>query len=115
MGQDGSRFGKDYPSGIPKKGDADGGRDDGRQPFAQWKFLIFQNFKRNKVEVGMTEFRDLQNVRIKGDNLSAFMTDWDSCIYGMIHQPSPEILESLFGDQVRQCRHFEQAYELYVA
>ena len=64
----------------------------------QLTLLVFQNYKRNEVEVGMTEFRDLQNVRLKGDNLAAFVTDWDACIFGMGHEPTPEIKESLFTD-----------------
>ena len=75
------------------------------------KTISVQNYE---VEVGITEFRDLQNVRIKGDNLAAFVTDWDACIFGMQNEPSREIKESLFTDQVRQCKHFEQACELYV-
>ena len=47
-------------------------------------WVFFQNYKRNEVEIGMTDFRDLQNVRIKGDALVAFMTGWDSCLYGML-------------------------------
>ena len=75
----------------------------------QLMWVAFQSYKRNDFEVGMTEFRDLQNICIKGDNLVAFMTDWDSCLYGMKKEPEPQILESLFTDQVKQCKHFEQA------
>ena len=80
----------------------------------QLAFMIFQSYKRIVVEVGMTEFRDQQNIRIKGDNLAAFVTDWDDCIFGVCHEPSPEIKESIFTDKVWQCAHFEQAYQLYV-
>ena len=41
-------------------------------------WLIFQKFKRNEVEVGMTEFKDLQNLQMKDGNLVAFVDDWDS-------------------------------------
>ena len=80
----------------------------------QVAWIIFQNFKRNEIEVGMTEFRDLQSIRIKGDNLVAFVNDWDSCLYGMKKEPDLAIQESLFTDQVKQCKHFEQAYAMYV-
>ena len=42
----------------------------------QLLFLIYQEYRRNAVEVGMTEFRDLQNLRLKGDNLRAFVDEW---------------------------------------
>ena len=48
-------------------------------------FLIYQQYRRNAVEVGMTEFRDLQNLRIRGDNLKAFIDEWDACLYGSRH------------------------------
>ena len=57
----------------------------------QLGYLIFRQFKRDNVEVGMTEFRDLQNIRLKGDNLSAFVNEWDACIYGMQNEASLKI------------------------
>ena len=79
----------------------------------QMAWMMFQEFKRTDVEIGMTEFRDLQNIRIKGDNLVAFIHDWDTCMFGMKTEPPKAILESLFTDQVKQCRHFEQVFALY--
>ena len=80
----------------------------------QLLFLVFQEYKRNPVEVGMTEFRDLQNLRLKGENLRAFIDEWDMCLDGMVTQPTPAVKETLFEDQIRQCRHFETTFELYV-
>ena len=96
---------------IEEKLIADGKLMNGRQLL----FLVFQEYKRNPVEVGMmTEFRDLQNLRLKGENLRAFMDEWDMCLDGMVTQPSPAVKETLFEDQIRQCRHFETTFELYV-
>ena len=76
--------------------------------------MIFQKYHRNAIYVSITEFRDLKNVRVKGDNLDAFVTEWDACLFGIVNEPSSEIKKSLFNDQVRQCKHFEQAFTLYV-
>ena len=82
----------------------------GRQLFS----LIYQEYRRNAVEVGMTEFRDLQNLRLKGNNLRAFVDEWDLCLNGMQNVPPLAIQQTLFEDQVKQCRHFEGTYELYI-
>ena len=42
------------------------------------------------------------------------MDEWDMCLDGMVTQPSPAVKETLFEDQIRQCRHFETTFELYV-
>ena len=53
--------------------------------------MIFQKCRRNDIVVSMTEFRDLQNVRIKWNNLDALATEWDACLLGMLNEPSSEI------------------------
>ena len=62
----------------------------------------------------MTEFRDLQNLRFERGDLRAFINEWDACLYGMQTQPTPQVKETLFEDQIRQYRQFEQTYELNV-
>ena len=49
----------------------------------QLAFMIWQTFKRDETEIGMSEFRALQNLRMNGDNLSKFVHDWDSCLFGL--------------------------------
>ena len=79
----------------------------------QLAWLVFQNYQRSDVEVGMTDFKDLMSVELKNDNLVAFLTEWDTCILGMKKVPEEETLESLFVTQVRKCKHFEQVFALY--
>ena len=79
----------------------------------QMTWLMFNFFKRPDVEVGMTDFNDLQKVCLKGDNLIAFVHDWDKCLLGMKTRPTDDILECLFTNQVRKCKHFEQVFVMY--
>ena len=58
-------------------------------------FLVYQQFQRDAVEVGMTEFRDLQNLRLKGENLRAFVDEWDACVFDMQTPPTPQVKEIL--------------------
>lgn len=89
---------------------ADGRLLNGRQIL----YLVYQQYRRNAVEVGMAEFRDLQNLRIQGDTLQAFIAEWDRCQYGMQTPPSPQVKETLIEDQICQCRHFEQTSGVFV-
>ena len=75
--------------------------------------MILQNYRRTEVEIGMTDFRDLTNVCLRGDNLVAFVDEWDSVIYGMRDPPPENIIETLFVEQVRKCKHFEPVFALY--
>ena len=79
----------------------------------QLAFLVWEKYKRDEMEVGITEFYDLREVRLKNDNLKEFMQDWYDCLYGMRKEQDPEYLLSLFEEQVSQCSHFKQAYAMY--
>ena len=79
----------------------------------QLAFLIWERYKRDEMEVGITEFYDLREVRLKNDNLKEFMQDWYDCLYGMHKEQDPEYLLSLFEEQVSQCSHFKQVYSTY--
>ena len=76
----------------------------------QLLWLVFNEYKRNDVEVGMTDFEDLMNLRIRGNNLELFVAEWDRCLFGMRDQPAANIKLSLFKDQVIQCTHFSSAF-----
>ena len=66
----------------------------------QLAYLIWQEYKRDSTELGMTEFRDLQSIRLNGENLLKFVRDWDSCIHGMRKCPEEDVLYNLFEEQV---------------
>ena len=50
----------------------------------------------------MTEFRDLQAVLLRQDNLVASVIEWDQFLFGMRVVPEDSIMESLFDTQVRR-------------
>ena len=82
----------------------------------QLAFLIWERFKRGEMEIGVTEFYDLRNIRLnKGNDLRKFLMDWDECIFGVRKEQDPDYLLSLFDEQVSQCTHFQQTYALYRA
>ena len=79
----------------------------------QLAFLIWDKFRRDADEVGLTEFFDLREVRLASDNLTRFMRDWDEVMFGLLNKQDPKYLLSLFVERVKRCSHFEQVYQGY--
>ena len=78
----------------------------------QLGFLIWDKYRRDAAEVGLTEFFDLREVRIVNDDLRRFVTDWDEVMFGLLNDQDPKYLLSLFDEQVKKCNHFKQVYNL---
>ena len=79
----------------------------------QLYWLILREIARTPAEDSITQFADLQALRLQGDNLRRFQTEWKKTLYGMLKRPDDEILESLYDTQVRASRQFEGTYALY--
>ena len=74
----------------------------------QLAFLIWDKFRRDADEVGLTEFFDLREVRLANDDLKRFILDWDDVMFGLLNDRDPKYLLSLFDEQVKRCTHFRQ-------
>ena len=79
----------------------------------QLAFLIWDKYRRDIAEVGITEFFDLRDIRIKNDDLKKFVHEWDDVMFGLLYEPDPNYLLSLFELQVSQCQRFRQTYSAY--
>ena len=79
----------------------------------QLAFLIWDKFRRDADEVGLTEFFDLREVRLANDDLKRFILDWDDVMFGLLNDQDPKYLLSLFDEQVKRCTHFRQVYAAY--
>ena len=79
----------------------------------QIAFLVWDKFRRDSSEVGLTEFFDLREVRLANDDLTRFMRDWDEVMFGLLNEQDPKYLLSLFDEQVKRCSHFKQVYQGY--
>ena len=79
----------------------------------QLAWLIYNHYKRSEAEASMTNFMDLLSIKIRGDDLNKFLSDWDHCLLGMKKQPETEVLEGLFVENVSKCSHFKETYALY--
>ena len=47
------------------------------------------------------------------DDLTKFLSDWDSVMFGLLNDQDPMYLLSLFDEQVKKCQHFKQSYNAY--
>ena len=79
----------------------------------QLGFLIWDKYRRDEAEVGLTEFFDLREVRLVNDDLRRYVSDWDEVMFGLFNDQDPKYLLSLFDEQVKKCTHFKQVYNLY--
>ena len=49
----------------------------------QIAFLIYERFRKPEQETAIWEFNDLIAIELKGENLAAFVTEWEKCLFGM--------------------------------
>lgn len=81
----------------------------GRQIF----WLILQRFWKGDTDSAIQEFADLTRVELKGDNLVAFLNDWEYVLAGIDEIPSERYLENLFYKQLCKSKQLEQPMALY--
>ena len=81
----------------------------GRQIF----WLILQRFKLSDIDSSLQEWKALAKVELKGDNLVAFMNDWDYVLAGIDEMPTEKYLEHLFFQQLSKSKQLEQPIALY--
>ena len=74
--------------------------------------MLCERFKTSDARSAVLTFRDLQSLRIKGDNLQAFDLDWDVTLTGMKSVPTEDILLILYRDQVAKAKHFQERLRL---
>ena len=74
---------------------------------------IYRHFRLAKADGAILEFKDLLNVKLKGDNLMAFENDWDYVLGGLEKIPEEQVLESLYFCQIEQSAQLKTALQLY--
>ena len=79
----------------------------------QLAFIIWDRYKREASEIGLSDFFDLREVRLMNDDLTKFLSDWDSVMFGLLNDQDPMYLLSLFEEQIKKCQHFKQSYNAY--
>ena len=76
--------------------------------------LMMREYFSTNIKHGATySLSDLFNVRMKGDNLKTFLSNWDSVTTGVTHLPETTVLETLFYQQVKNHRAIAHDIEEY--
>ena len=88
---------------------------EGRPVRGRQVLLMVHEYFSTNIKHGATySLADLFNVKLKGENLRTFMTNWETVTTGVSHMPDDSILETLFYQQVKGCKaiaHDIQEYE----
>ena len=66
--------------------------------------MVHEYFSANIKHGATYSLSDLFNVKLKGENLRVFMTNWETVTTGVSHVPGDSILETLFYQQAKNCR-----------
>ena len=62
--------------------------------------MIYDHYRISETEGSLLELQDLLRVSLKGDNLRAFIGDWEHVLTGMNPVPHDDVLETLFRLQI---------------
>lgn len=75
-----------------------------RRPFGgrQIRWIIYDNRKVTEADEAIGEIQNLTMVRLKGDNLEQFFSDWKPGLMYQSGPPAETMLESLFRSHIRE-------------
>lgn len=79
----------------------------------QMAFLVYQHFRTSEVETQLLDINDLLAVELKGDNLMAFLNEWELTLEGLKIRYGDDILESLLRRQLENSISFATTLALY--
>ena len=68
---------------------------------------VYQHFKTTECEGAVLEFEDFLRVGMRGDNLRAYITDWELVLCSLKELPAKDIQESFVPTSIKQGRIFK--------
>jgi len=75
--------------------------------------MIYEYCKINEDAGATYELQDLFAVQLKGDKLEGFLQTWDATLTGMKAEPDPNVMETLFLQQVRKAHSMKDDIVYY--
>jgi len=79
----------------------------------QIAWMIYQHYKVSETEGALLCFEDLLHVSLKGDNVRAFVNEWEAVIIALKVVPEENIMESLFRRQLEAIMQLKETIALY--
>ena len=66
--------------------------------------MLHDHFSTNMKHGSTYALQDLFSVHLKGENLKTFISNWDQVLAGIVKVPEESVLETLFYNQVKNCK-----------
>jgi len=79
----------------------------------QIAWMIYKHYKVSEIEGALLSFEDLLHVSLKGDNVRAFVNEWEAVIIALKPIPEENVLESLFRRQLEASSQLKETMALY--
>ena len=76
-------------------------------------WILYDSMRCSGPDEAMAEIMDLFNVRLHGDNLEEFISNWSMCLSQQTEPPSDQHLESLFRRQIEDSAQFRMQLNWY--
>ena len=76
-------------------------------------YLFDQYFKTNEEVGSLYSVEDLLKVRLINDDLSTFLSNWESVMSGLSHTPDETTLRDIFLRELRQSKRLKYDLEIY--
>ena len=76
-------------------------------------YLFDQYFKTNEEVGSLYSVEDLLKVRLINDDLSTFLSSWESVMSGLSHMPDETTLRDIFLRELRQSKRLKYDLEIY--
>ena len=73
----------------------------------QLLWLIFRLYDETDANIMFTDFTQVSNMQLHGNNLTKFLSEWKFCLQGMQVPPPDSVLEVLFDKQISRCDHVQ--------
>ena len=75
--------------------------------------MLYDYFKTSTHDGVMLDWESILRVHLKGDNLSQFLTDWETTLLNIQDPPTDSMLEGLLRTQLDQSEQLKNAMSLY--
>ena len=76
-------------------------------------FMLHDHFSTNIKHGATYALQDLFGVQLRWENLSAFISNWDQVLAGIVQTPDESVLETLFYKQVKNCKAIQHDMNEY--
>ena len=76
-------------------------------------FMLHDHFSANVTHGATYALQDLFSVQLRGENLKAFISNWDQVLAGIVQTPDESVLETLFYKQVKNCKAIQHDMNVY--